>query len=366
MKYKFLITSILLVGIFLFKSETFSQTNPDVPVFNPLDLINQSSGLPQGIEEQISIDQDPEIPMPDEFVSIRIESFMTDLNKAKITWTQDGEILLSQIGAITNQIQAPESGKSSTIVISIIKENGGIFSKTIILSPADVDLIYEAQTYAHPFFKGKKLYTSESVVNVIALPHFVINGSKIAESNLVYKWKTNGTVQQSVSGYGKNTFVFQGSLIERPVKVEVEVTAINSPLIAKQSITLKSQNPEIVIYENNPLLGIVYEQAVLGEFLLERSQVDFEAIPYFFSANTKDDTNLNYRWLINGVYVATKPPTENYLLLQNTNNDEGLARISLTTKQNQNILQTIQTGLQLNFTKIKENQNKTQNDAITF
>lgn len=359
MKYNFLIVSILLVGIFLIKTETFSQTTFDAPVFDPLSLIDPTSGLPQGVEEQISIEQIPKIPRPNEFVSIRIESFMTDLNKAKITWTQDGKVLLSQTGAVTNQVQAPQSGKTSTLLIRVQKENGGIFTKTITLSPADVDLIYEAQTYAHPFFKGKRLFTSESFVNVIALPHFVINGNKVPESNLVYKWKTNGTVQQAFSGYGRNTFSIKGSLIERPIVVEVEVTAINSSLIATQSLTLKSTQPEIVLYENNPLLGIVYEQAILGEFNLERPQVDFEAVPYFFSANTKDDDNLNYRWLINGVHVASKSPQENYLFLQNINNEDGRAIISATVKQAQNILQTTQTGLELNFKKVTEEQNET-------
>lgn len=365
MKYNFLIVSILFVGVFLFKTETFSQQYfdmPTTPVFDPLSLIDPSSGLPDGVEEQISIEQIPKIPEPNEFVSIRMESFMTDLNKATITWTQDGVVLVSGRGATTNQVQAPAGGKTSKLTIRIIKENGGVFSKTITLSPADVDLIYEAQTYAHPFFKGKRLYTSESVVNVIALPHFVVNGNKIPESNLVYKWKTNGTVQQSVSGYGKNTFQIKGSLIERPLNVEVEVSAINSSLIASQSINLKSTQPELLIYENNPLLGVIYEQAILGAFFLDRPQVDFEAVPYFFSAQAKDDFALDYRWMINGVHVASKAPRENYLLLQNTKNEDGRAIISAVVKQTQNLLQTTQASLELNFKKIKE----TQNETITF
>jgi hypothetical protein len=363
MKYRFIILLVLGIHIIVFTPYVFSQTSQTFdlanPTFNPLDLINPSTGLPAGVEEQISIEQIPKIPKPNETVSIRITSYLTDLNKAKITWSQDGTVLTSQIGAVTNQVQAPESGKTSVLTITIVKENGGVFTKTITLSPADVDLIYEAQTYAHPFFKGKKLFTSESVVLFVAVPNFVINGRQIPAENLVYTWKINGSVQQQFSGYGKNTFALQGSLIERPTQVEVEVSAINSSLIASQNTVIKSTQPEILIYENNPLLGVIYEQAILGGFLLERNQVDFEAIPYFFSANTKDDINLVYKWSINNTRVATKAPQENYLLLQNNANEEGRAFVSVVVNQTQKLLQTTSSSLELNFKKIKEASNET-------
>jgi hypothetical protein len=357
MKHYLIGISICTVCFFSFQY-TFSQT----PNYNLSELINSSTGLPIGIEEQVSVEQIPKIPKPNEFVSIRVTSYLTDLNKAKITWTQDGKVLLSQTGAVTNQIQAPESGKTSTLTITIQKENGGIITKKITLSPADVDLLYEAQTYTHPFFKGKRLFTSEAPITFIAVPNFVIGGKKVAAENLVYTWKINGTVEQSISGYGKNTFSMQGSLIERPLQITVEVSALNSTLTASQQVVVRSTQPEILLYENNPLLGVIYEQAVIGDFLLERNQIDFEAVPYFFSALTKNDNDLIYDWAINGVKVTSKAPNENYLLLQNNDNEEGRALISATVRHAQKILQTTKTNLNLDFKKV----NESTNEEITF
>lgn len=358
MKYRFIILTIFVfVSISLFVHKGFSQS------LDLSELIDSNTGLPVGITEQISIEQTPEIPQPGEVVYVRITSYMTNLNKAKITWTQDGKIIISEFGVVTNQFQAPESGKSSTIKITIEKEGGGVVAKTITLSPADVDLIYEAQTYAHPFFKGKKLFTSESVVNVIAIPNFIgSNGKKIPATSLVYNWEINGTVQQSISGYGKYIFTTKGQMIERPANITVNVSAINSSLVATQSITLRSTTPDIVVYENNPILGVVYDKAIEGSFLLQRPQVDFEAIPYFFSAQNKDDMNLTYKWSINGVRIASKKPNENYLLLQNNQNEEGKAIISLGLEHAQNLLQTTRTQLELNFKKVEN----TSNEEITF
>ncbi len=358
MKYRFIITSICVVCFFSFHIASSQTTDQTAPAFNPFDLIDSNTGLPVGFEEQLSIEQIPKIPRPDEFVSIRLESYMTDLNKAQITWIQDGTISLSGTGAIAHVVQAPQSGKTSIVSIRIVKENGGILNKQITLSPADVDLIYEAQTYAHPFFKGKKLFTSESNVTFIAIPNFVINGKVAPLENLVYTWEINGTVQQNVSGFAQNTFSIKGSLIERPTTIGVTVSAINSPLIANKSITLKSTNPEILLYENNPVLGVIYEKALQGTLLLERAQIDFEAIPYFFSAITKNDQSLTYRWFINKKLVESKTPQENYILLQNNNNEEGTAGISVTVKHNQNILQNTGSQFNLNFKKIKQATNE--------
>lgn len=350
-----IIFTLFVFGIFYTGAQSQS--------INFSDLFDPNTGLPVGVDEQISIEQIPKIPKPGEIVFVRITSYLTDLNKAKITWTQDGTVLTSANGATTNQFQAPSSGQTSRVVITIEKESGGVITKTITLSPADVDLIYEAQTYAHPFFKGKRLFTSESVLNFIALPNFVTpSGNKIPEENLVYTWSINGTVQKAISGYGQNTFITQGGLIERPITVKVDVSAPNSTLTASQSVTLRSTVPEVLIYENNPLLGVVYENAILGNFLLKRFQVDFEAIPYFFDVVTKNDPSIEYTWFINRTRITSKAPQENYLLLQNTENTDGSAIISATVSHTQNILQNAQNSIDLTFEKVIEQ----NNEAINF
>ncbi len=355
MKNSFLILSICVCSALFFVQHASSQ--------NINDLINPNTGLPIGVDEQVSIEQVPKIPKPGEVVSIRISAYSTNLNKAKITWTQDGTVILSQTGAVTNQVQAPQSGKTSKVTITILKEGGGTLVRTVTLSPADVDLMYEAETYAHPYFKGKRQFTSEASVTFIAVPNFVTPaGKKFADKDLVYTWKINGSVQQAISGYGRNTFSTKGQLIERPMQVTVEVSAINSTLIASQSINMRSIAPEIVVYENNPILGVVYEKAVTGGFLLERPQVDFEAIPYFFSGATKDSSNFAYSWAINGTRVTNKVPTENYLLLRNDENTEGRAFISATLAHTANLLQTTQTQFELEFKKVKN----TTNEAVNF
>jgi hypothetical protein len=362
MNYRLIILTTFVCGTLFFTQYVFSQTINPSDTFDFSSLIDNNTGLPVGIEEQLSVEQIPKIPKPGEIVSIRINGYTTDLNKAKITWLQDGKVILSQMGAVTNQVEAPANGKSSTVIISIAKETGGVIAKTITLSPADVDLFYEAQTYVHPFFKGKRQFTSESVITFIAVPNFITPSGKIRDTDLVYKWSINGSVIQSVSGYGRNTFTAQGQLIERPAQVTVEVSAVGSSLIASQTIGFRSTSPELIAYENNPILGVVYDKAIFGDFILERPQVDFEGIPYFFSAETKNSPNIKYTWSINSTQVTSKTPTENYLFLQNDKNIDGRASISATVEHVGNLLQTTSAQFGLNFKKV----NNTPNEVFSF
>jgi len=350
----------VILFVTIYAQNAFSQTPATPPTENPFNpqnvidnLINPNTGLPNGVEEQITITQIPKIPQPGEQVSVRITGYTTDLNKALISWSINGRLVTSSTGATTFAFTAPASGERSTLVITIKKEGGGTISKTLVINPADVDLIYEAQTYAPPFYKGKREFTSESVIKYIAIPNFrSSNGVKIADSSLVYTWKINNTVQQGVSGYGRNTFLVKGSLIERPSTVTVEVSAINSTLKASQSISVRSTSPEIVIYENNPLLGIVYEKAIRGTFILDRPQVDFEAVPYFFSTDNINSSDIAYDWSINGLKITSKSPKENYLVLRNEKNEEGRANIAVSIDHVSNILQTTRSTLQLDFNKV--------------
>lgn len=354
MKYRFLIFILLFTpSIFLLQKQAESQNFTAQSIIDS--VVNSNTGLPTGVQEQITVEQIPRIPIPNQPVSIRVTSFLTNLNAAQITWTQDGNQLNSGRGVVSNTVTAPASGQSSVVRITITKEGGGTITQTISLNPADVDLIYEAYTYSHPFYKGKNIFSSESSVMFVAIPSFVgSQGQRIPDNELIYTWKINNAVQQNISGYGKNTFITKGALIERLSRITVDVSAPNSNLVATKTIQLKSQMPELVLYENNPLLGVVYEKAVQGSFLLERPQVDFEGVPYFFSAQTKDDFALRYKWSINGVPVQTKSQDENYMVLRNQKNEDGRAIIRAQLQHVDNLLQTNSVQIELNFKKINE------------
>jgi hypothetical protein len=297
-----------------------------------------NTGLPLGLEEQISVKVLPKIPSPGEGVSIFVESFSTDLNKAYFTWRINGVTELEGNGETEFLFIAPESGESLTVSMVAQKEGGGLIQRNWTFSPADVDIIYEADTYTPPFYKGKPLFTSESSLRLIAIPTFVENGIKKDPSQLVYNW----------SVYGKMVYETQGGLVHRALNVEVEVTAPNSNMKAENSIPITYKNPELVIYENNPVLGTVFENAVRGNFLLNRPEVEFQAVPLFFSTTRKDQADVEYRWRMNGKNIPSGSLTS-FITFRNDTGEAGKAIISLDAEHFNNILQLAQSAVDLTF-----------------
>lgn len=309
---------------------------------------NPTTGIPVGINEQVSVEMIPKIPAPGEQVRISIDSFSTDLNKANFTWRINGATERQERGLRVFNFFAPESGESMTVSVTIQKEDGGTLSESFTIAPADVDLIYEANTYAHPYYKGKTLFTSEAEIRFVAIPNFIINGQKAPAENLVYTWKINGNVIQGVSGYGRQVFETQGGLIDRAATISVEVSAVNSNLQAKNSIAVSQSRPEVIFYENNPLLGIVFEKATFGSFVLERPEVELQAIPYFFSTPQKNNSFLQYSWRLNN-NAPDESQVGSSIRFRNTTGETGRSIVSLSVEHLKNILQGAKTDIELNF-----------------
>lgn len=345
---------LLLLPLILIPAISIAQT----PLF---DLPTESNrfdsitGIPDGIIEQISVEILPKVPSPNERVNIFVQSFSSDLNKGYFVWRINGVNQLEGNGETSFSFSAPESGRSLTVSLFIEKEDGGTITRSFDFSPADVDIVYEAETYTPPFYKGKALFTSESTFRLIAMPNFLSsNGNRVSPNTLIYNWSINGTNIQSQSGYGKRVFRGEGGIVQRPLNVSVEVSASNSGLRAKGDIFLNYSEPEVVLYENNPLLGFISERAISGEFLLERPEIELQAVPYFFSTPQKDSSFINYKWKMNGNDLLSSG--DSFVNFRNDSGEAGRARISLETEHFSKILQITQSVVNLNFEK---------NDAIS-
>lgn len=333
---------------------TFPEGQPvfDAPTPSPEGVgVDPSTGLPIGLDEQFSTYVTPSVPKPGEQVQIEVESFATNLNKASIQWTVDGEVKLSGIGERIFNTTAPISGKTSVVRVRINKEGGGVITDTITIAPSQVVLLYEAQTYTPPFYQGKALFTPESTITLAAIPNFITSGGRIIpKEELVYTWEINGQVIQSASGYGKHSMTYTAPLIYRETRFTVTVSAVNSDLIAQDEIRLDTINPEVVLYERNPRFGTIFEQAIEGNFTLDRSEVELTSKPYFFAADDLSGGSIQYEWTMNGK-KASISPFDDSLTFRVPEGSTGRSNIGLRVKHVSSILQTDSISTTINFTE---------------
>lgn len=252
-----------------------------------------------------TIEATPKNPRAYENVFLTINSSFVDTSRAEITWSLDGKIILKGIGAESLQFKTGASGKLNKIGVVIKTLDGKIIYKDLVISPSDVDLLWEAYTYTPPFYKGKALDTQESLIKIVAIPQMLDkNGNRLPVEDLVYKWKTKGELRTEASGFGKNILVFRNDIVPVKENIEVEVSSVDNSSTANESLILTITDTKPIIYENNPLLGILFNKALLNTVYMGDSEMRLSVFPFFFSA-LLDEQKATYSWKMNGVMLNT-------------------------------------------------------------
>ncbi len=271
----------------------------------------------------------PEYPGPKEVVNIQIEDYTQNLNSLEISWFLDGKLQKRGVGDRKFQFTTGDLGSVSKISVS-----SSAFSKEINVRPTGLDIVWQTKSYTPPFYKGKALYTYQSLVDFVAMPSFMTSsGAMIDPKTLVYKWTRNGSVLGDSSGYGKNVFSTSGGVLAKPLQVEVEASTIDGSMRAKKSIELQGAQPEVFLYENHPLYGILYNKAIGPQFDLKSKEISLSSAPYFFDVNRKDDPALTYNWSMNGKKLSNQKNPDSLVLRKPDNTQSGSALVGVNIQK---------------------------------
>lgn len=302
----------------------------------------------------LSVEVNPQIPRANEKVSISIQSFRVDLNRADIAWFVNGDLKDSGTGLRSFSFTTGPRGTVSLIEI-VMKPLGGLaFTKTLRIAPADVDIVWQTDGYVPPFYKGKALYTYGASITFAALPSFVqSDGSAIPANNLVYKWYADtDNVFDTQSGYGKNTLTLsEASFLPR--HIEVDVSSLDNTFKAHGSIDVDAGPTQTLLYQNSPLLGILFNNSIQNLPLIS-NEVTLTVAPYFFSTPERESPLMSYDWSINGSPIAEQNNNSS-VTFRKEGNISGSSNVSVTTK---NLLQKLQQssgGAQINFGEASNN-----------
>lgn len=306
------------------------------------------------VSQSVEIKITPEYPGPNEDVAVEIVSYQTDLQRAKITWESGGKVLTTGFGVVKQAIRTKNIGEKISLAVSIRTYEGLFITKNISVLPLDLEMHWEASTYTPPFYRGKTLPSPQSQIKVVALPNFTdANKKRISDKDLVYVWRSqNGTILNQ--GYGK-TFAYtpapDGVGFERPV--DVEVSSLNSALRAKKRFFIKSFSPVIQLYEDNPLLGVVYEEALKQEVVLSNDEIAVRGEAFFFSRAQKDAGKLTYRWAQNGKGIGNEngPGIIFRQEVDSESEADNSSRIELSIKNPESIFEGASRSFMVRFNK---------------
>ncbi len=293
----------------------------------------------------------PENPKPNEQVRVSVVSYGTNVNSANITWKINGKTIKTGIGEKVFDFVAGDMNTTTTLDIVVTTREGEVINKTFNIKPSSVDLIWQAEAFAPPFYKGKVLFSHQDKITFIAIPHITsANGAEFGIKNLVYKWKKNGSVADSSSGYGKNTYTFTGSLISRPLNIEVEVSTADNSGTGYASSNVAPIEPFVLFYNKSPIYGIEFQKALQGTVGLDNSkELTVVGMPFFFGTKKPESPELNYKWAINGTPINNGNKTEQ--VFRQKEGTTGTSNISLSIENSAKILQYANSQFNLSFGK---------------
>ncbi len=330
-------------------SRIFTYVIASLFFLNPLFVLAQ--GIP-GVTDTVDFTLVPQYPKPNEAVYIRAQSFNTNLNKAEFAWTVNGKPVAEGLGVKEIRVVTGAPGTATEVGVIIKTIDIGIISDTVFMYPAEVNLVWEADTYTPPFYKGKALHSYNGAFKVTAIPEFFDrNNKRIDPKDLIYNWKKNDVVQNDASGYGKDSFVSsQTSYLREGEEITVEVSSSREDLTASNKITITPTTPKILFYEKSPLFGTLYGKKLNQSFKLTNEEITLVAVPMFFSAPKAMNSNLALSWVMNGSPVS-EFENKNEITLRREDDNAGRSNISVTAQHNKRVLQGASGSISISFDK---------------
>ncbi len=285
----------------------------------------------------LSIELSPSHPAPGESVHALARSSSIDLSETILSWNANGKTLASGVG--TTEVDIPAGPLGSETRLTLIALEGELPFATVeaFIRPVELDLLWEADSYVPPFYRGRALPSAGTNLRLEAIPRFVRkNGSPVATRDLLFTWKRNGYVIAAVSGRDKSSAVIESPPLFGKDSISVEVKTLDGTLVGEASTRVISQEPRIVLYQNHPVFGLSYHRALENENSIPDVEASFSVVPYFAEAASPDDRALRYEWQVNSNKIAhdEEHPSE---ITINATGSSGRALIELVLTHARNL-----------------------------
>lgn len=308
----------------------------------------QGVGIPNN--GSFDIELSPEFPRPLQEVTAKIISGSFNVDGAAITWVLNGKVQLEGVGKRNLTFTTGEAGSAVSLRVEINTDDFGLLSKEFEVRPSDVDILWEADTYTPPFYKGKALPTSQSYIKMVGVPNFVGEKGNVDPKNLIYSWKKTYTPNPDDSGIGKNIYLYRGTYTFNSNTIETVVSTTDGALAVSKKTKVSIYEPKILFYERKPLEGIRYENSLGGLFNMKEKEVTLRAEPYFFSFINPDNNGAVFAWRLDGKKLEVNPDKKAEFTLRKPDTGSGSAGISIGIENSGYDLQKASKNISLSYT----------------
>lgn len=308
----------------------------------PIFIFAQATEISKTVEMSMS----PQNPSPGETVTFGISAYEFNVDLSNVVWSVDGKVVKSGVGIKSFSLTAPANGKSSVVSVSITPKNEAPITRSITISPSDIDLIYEVlDGHVPTFYRGKVLPIKQSQIKIVALPNVkTVSGGQARAKDFAYTWRKDGENAPSQSGFGRNSLIFSNQILDTGNTVEVSATNGLKTVVGTIDITLFE--PEIVFYELDLVSGIKYQRAFKSGEYIKQSKLSLIAEPYFLSKGFMTNNDIKTSWYVNG-QLATSVAKNNVIL--NTATTAGRVDVSFEYNDTKKLFRNLKKAFNLNI-----------------
>lgn len=212
----------------------------------------------------------------------------------------------------------------------------------------EVDILWQANTYTPPFYKGLPLWSNQSRITFVAIP----NLPNINPSSLIYRWTQDGTVLGPSSGINKRSITIGDTVLSLPTEIRVDVfLEEGTEPLGSASVSLEPITTKLMVYENNPLYGLLLNKSITSEFEITEDEVTFAAIPLYANVSMRNAPSITYTWITNtgdtrsGPDITYRAPEEG----------SGSASITLGSKHSQTLIEPKKMNFLVKFDSTSDN-----------
>lgn len=265
----------------------------------------------------------PRQPGPGEKVDISIKGYGFNMPGSDIVWLVNNVVQARGRGLDEfSFINGPVGSINSVNAVIKTTDNKYII-KNLVFQPAEVDLLFEVDSYIPNWYQGAALPTRGSTVKVVAMPNIISNSRQLSSEVIDFQWSRNGSPIRTSSGIGKDQLVFTFG-DNASENIRLVATVPNTAIEAVSQIRIESVEPELVLYEVKPLSGIDYSQTFSASTDINSDIISIKAEPFYYP-KTIVNSVLRYLWQLNGTPLEnqgsqitfTKPAeTEGEAILQ--------------------------------------------------
>lgn len=259
-----------------------------------------------GLERALDLTLDPLYPSPGDSVRMSITTFALDLSLSNVVWMVNGEEISRGLDLTEATITVGGLGSESHVVVIAEEQEGIVASAEARIRPAEIDIVWEADSYVPPFYRGRALPGSNSPIRAQAVGRFATDGgTAIPTEDIVYTWYRNDAVVEK--GRGKSIVTVPGPSLFSTDTLRVVAVSADGAHSSAASADIPSTDPFVMLHENHPLFGILYHRSLEQGAITMETEQRVTAVPYFASILSPRDAGLLYEWAVNDSRIDPNP-----------------------------------------------------------